>query len=441
MRNNDSGGLVVCVPSDWTDRVAALLVHHDVAMNGDSPVAAALIAMIGSWDATADTTNVFGRTPHPSKFGPTQAQVTEQERGEADEDVEHVPFAGVPGPEQVRELAAAAWSMSVEQQAGRGSWSSAKSWAFNDLRRALEPFVHAERDRLDVESVLLAARPVRMDPDDLRAAADLVYPLRWAVAHGERTGPDTFYAGVYAARVALLVAAKDQEQAQPSPAPVKVVGRVSSASDLVDGTVMDPCAEVERLHSWDGLMELLNEHWPDDIFSTSADRESRDPGPRIVSLLRWLDLAKGDAVAALEQAAWAITAELVCCAAHEPCGEEICRWGRAGRAIVLDRVAVIADLAPGGVAGASWPRWVDEESGDASPGPTGAGPSEETIWGVRRPNGVRLMKSEQAARAYVADVTKGGELVRFDQSVTGAWATPEQYEQGLASLDEPEPGS
>ena len=48
-------------------------------------------------------------------------------------------------------------------------------------------------------------------------------------------------------------------------------------------------AEVERLHTWDGLMSLLDEHWPDDIFPTLRDDASRDPGPRIVSLLRWVE--------------------------------------------------------------------------------------------------------------------------------------------------------
>ena len=51
----------------------------------------------------------------------------------------------------------------------------------------------------------------------------------------------------------------------------------------------DGRAEVERLHSWDGLMELLDEHWPADIFPTLEDTTSRDPGPRIVSLLRWVE--------------------------------------------------------------------------------------------------------------------------------------------------------
>lgn len=44
-------------------------------------------------------------------------------------------------------------------------------------------------------------------------------------------------------------------------------------------------AEVERLHSWAGLMELLDEHWPAEVF----DGQSDDPGPRIVSLIRALN--------------------------------------------------------------------------------------------------------------------------------------------------------
>lgn len=48
-------------------------------------------------------------------------------------------------------------------------------------------------------------------------------------------------------------------------------------------------AEVARLHSWEGLLELLDDHWPEDIFPTLPDDQSRDPGPRIVSLIRWVD--------------------------------------------------------------------------------------------------------------------------------------------------------
>lgn len=48
-------------------------------------------------------------------------------------------------------------------------------------------------------------------------------------------------------------------------------------------------AEIDRLRTWDGLMSLLDEKWPEDIFPTREDDSERDPGPRIVSLLRWVD--------------------------------------------------------------------------------------------------------------------------------------------------------
>lgn len=54
-------------------------------------------------------------------------------------------------------------------------------------------------------------------------------------------------------------------------------------------------AEVERLHTWDGLMSLLDEHWPEDIFPTLQDDPDRDPGPRIVSLLRWVKYLTAEA--------------------------------------------------------------------------------------------------------------------------------------------------
>lgn len=52
--------------------------------------------------------------------------------------------------------------------------------------------------------------------------------------------------------------------------------------------------EIERLHSWDGLMSLLDEHYPESIFPTNEDSEDRDYGPRIVSLIRRLHGAEQD---------------------------------------------------------------------------------------------------------------------------------------------------
>ena len=40
--------------------------------------------------------------------------------------------------------------------------------------------------------------------------------------------------------------------------------------------------EVRRLHTWAGLMSLLDEHYPADVFAGT----SGDPGPTIVALLR-----------------------------------------------------------------------------------------------------------------------------------------------------------
>ena len=51
-------------------------------------------------------------------------------------------------------------------------------------------------------------------------------------------------------------------------------------------------AELERLHTWDGLMSLADEHYPTDIFPHLAgqpDDPDRDPGPRILLLIREVD--------------------------------------------------------------------------------------------------------------------------------------------------------
>lgn len=48
-------------------------------------------------------------------------------------------------------------------------------------------------------------------------------------------------------------------------------------------------AEVERLKSWDGLLSILDEHYPAEVFEKSAD-----PGARIVTLTRHLAAARED---------------------------------------------------------------------------------------------------------------------------------------------------
>lgn len=63
---------------------------------------------------------------------------------------------------------------------------------------------------------------------------------------------------------------------------------INNAAEAYDSAEDVPTllAEIDRLHSWTGLMALLDEHWPEDIFPTREDDTARDPGPRIISLLR-----------------------------------------------------------------------------------------------------------------------------------------------------------
>ncbi len=43
--------------------------------------------------------------------------------------------------------------------------------------------------------------------------------------------------------------------------------------------------ELDRLHTWVGLISLLDEHYPPDVF----DGSSGDPGPTIIRLIREID--------------------------------------------------------------------------------------------------------------------------------------------------------
>lgn len=54
-------------------------------------------------------------------------------------------------------------------------------------------------------------------------------------------------------------------------------------------------AELDQLHSWDGLMRLLAEHWPADVFgdgSTFSDQD--DPGVQIVNLIQMVSKARAE---------------------------------------------------------------------------------------------------------------------------------------------------
>lgn len=55
--------------------------------------------------------------------------------------------------------------------------------------------------------------------------------------------------------------------------------------------ICDLCIEIERLNSWSGLMSILDEHYPVDIFV--GDKDTADPGVRIVGLIRWIDHFRG----------------------------------------------------------------------------------------------------------------------------------------------------
>lgn len=48
--------------------------------------------------------------------------------------------------------------------------------------------------------------------------------------------------------------------------------------------------EIDRLHTWGGLMWLLDLYYPPDVF----DGSSGDPGPRIVVLTREIDRLRAD---------------------------------------------------------------------------------------------------------------------------------------------------
>lgn len=62
-------------------------------------------------------------------------------------------------------------------------------------------------------------------------------------------------------------------------------------------------ALVDSLHSWRGLMALMDEHWPADIFPMGDEPPSGpgDPGPRILALARWVDRLQGRLAAVLAE--------------------------------------------------------------------------------------------------------------------------------------------
>ena len=62
----------------------------------------------------------------------------------------------------------------------------------------------------------------------------------------------------------------------------------------VGGWAAHVAAEIVEHASWDLLMAILDRHYPEDIFPTMEDFEERDPGPRILSLIRRIhEIRKG----------------------------------------------------------------------------------------------------------------------------------------------------
>ena len=78
---------------------------------------------------------------------------------------------------------------------------------------------------------------------------------------------------------------------------------LSLMADLID-LVEAQAAEIDQFHSWDGLMSLLDAHWPEKIFPTRRDHPARDPGPRIISLLRTVEAQSKQLAAIREELAF-----------------------------------------------------------------------------------------------------------------------------------------
>lgn len=58
--------------------------------------------------------------------------------------------------------------------------------------------------------------------------------------------------------------------------------RIESGEQTAQDALVALQIEVERLHTWDGLMSILDEHYPPDVFVGG----SADPGPRLIALMR-----------------------------------------------------------------------------------------------------------------------------------------------------------
>jgi hypothetical protein len=68
-----------------------------------------------------------------------------------------------------------------------------------------------------------------------------------------------------------------------------IKGAVAAAAPLI---VAAAESEISRLHTWSGLMSLLDEHYPASIFTGMSE----DPGPQIVKLIREIHQLRSNAV-------------------------------------------------------------------------------------------------------------------------------------------------
>lgn len=87
-------------------------------------------------------------------------------------------------------------------------------------------------------------------------------------------------------------------------------------------------AEVAKLHSWPGLMSLLDERYPPEVF----DGSSGDEGPRIVALVREVEWQPGDPVYPDERDApgGGACSDSACGVTWPPPGPDVCpRCGSA----------------------------------------------------------------------------------------------------------------
>jgi hypothetical protein len=66
------------------------------------------------------------------------------------------------------------------------------------------------------------------------------------------------------------------------------------SSIVVDAVIEILSSEVKHLHTWAGLLDLLDEHWPEAIFPTMVDDQGRDPGVRLLSIVRTLVRVTGE---------------------------------------------------------------------------------------------------------------------------------------------------